>query len=290
MVENAILLALVASGVSGAALFAITLLGTRVQAASRPISIAAGGMLLTLILLHIGPEAVSGSPNAWLFMLAGALLGLGLQQALRAVAEMRWSARPALESGPATLGQGSGVLFALAPLLAIALHSFLDGAVYGLAFTGGLESGIYAASALILHEVPEAFVAFALASAAGLSVRHAAIAAFAAATVTTPLGAVVSAPVLAAAGETAIPALFALSAGLLTYVALGPLLSPLYSPRDDNHARGFAPLLVGVVAAGLLMAAPLPHAHNHDHSGPVHAHMHEHAPGDGHDHPNFSPF
>lgn len=292
MVHDAILLGLLAALVSGTALLAVTLVGSRVQRISRPLSIAAGGMLATLLALHILPEALSASSTAWAYCLAGGALGIGLQAGLRSLSEMRWPAT-ALAGGPhGTLAArtGPGMMLALAPLSAIALHSLLDGMVYGLAFTGGQASGVYAASALIIHEVPEAFVAFALASAAGLALRQAALAALCAAALTTPLGAALSTLALEGAASVALSALFALSAGLLTYVALGPLLSPLYRRTGGSVGGGAMALAAGMLAGLALMSVHLPHGSVDAHGAPMHAHNHDHAPGDGHHHPNFSPF
>lgn len=291
MPTDAFLLALVAAAVSSLALLAIVLAGSRVQRAARPLSIAAGGMLVTLLALHIWPEALAGMKSAWLFMLAGAALGIGLQAGLRGLSMMAVPVTQAA-GGPAGVRApvGPGVMLALAPLMAIALHSLVDGMVYGLAFTGGQAAGLYAASALILHEVPEAFVAFALASAAGMAVRQAALAALVAAALTTPLGAALSVLALDGASGAVLPALFALSAGLLTYVAFGPLLSPLYRREGGPSRGGLVSLGAGVMIAGLLLAMPLPHGDIDGRQGPVHAHMHDHAPGDGHNHPSFAPF
>ncbi len=306
---NAVTFSLIAAAVSSAALLVITLWGPSVSRIARPVSIAAGGMLLTMLGVHIAPEALSGTPSAWMFMLCGVALGLVLQVALKWLSEPNgfpgWITvgrevavapavgAPVADVSPSRLAgrpSGAPALLALAPLLAIALHSLVDGAVYGLAFTGGEAAGTYVVSALILHEVPEAFVAFALASAAGLAVRHAALSALAATALTTPAGAALSVLVLLGAAEAVLPALFAFSAGLLTYVACGPLLSPLYRDRNGVTPGSLASLGAGVALAGLLMAAPLPHAAIDGHMGPVHAQVHEHAPGDGHVHPTLPPF
>lgn len=261
-------------------------------------------MLLTLVALHIAPEALAGGPNAWLYILGGALLGFSLQIVSKHVGALSLTPAAALGSNlaaqasirvpddwdrPSTLKR----LAAATPLVAIALHSLVDGAIYGLAFTGSQESGIYAVLALIIHEIPEAFVAFTLAAAAGLSMRVAFLAAFTAASLTTPIGAAISVPLITAAGASTMPALFALSAGLLLFVALGPLLSPMLAPRGYGEPRGYGALGAGVVAAAALLTLPMSHAgHGHIDAGgvPVHAHIHDDVSGDGHAHPNFSPF
>jgi len=290
MTNNAILFGLIAASLSAVALVGIALVGARLQRVSRPLSIMAGGLLLTLVAFHIAPEALASSRFAPMMIAGGFVFAFLLQGALKAAASgggVRAVERATSGGG----GQGLSAIVALSPLVAIALHSFLDGIIYGVTFAGSFSSGIYTATALILHEVPEAFVAFALVSAAGFSPARSAMAAFLAAGLTTPLGAAVSSSVIALLGPELVPALFALSAGLLLYVALGALLAPLYSP-DRHDEGGLGALGAGVAAGVILLVAPLPHTHGGvDHEGhAVHAHAHDQAGHETHQHPNFSPF
>ena len=74
-------------------------------------------------------------------------------------------------------------------------------------------------------------------------------------------------------GEAVLGNLFALSAGLLLFVATGPLMAPL---KDMKPAKGLAALSVGVAIAIALILLPLPgHDHSHIADGQDH-HDHEH--------------
>ena len=103
--------------------------------------LAAAGMLLTLTLTHIAPNAAATTENAPQFLLAGFLGGVILAFLIRAMF-------PSSESG-------SYLSEAFTPIAAIACHSFIDGIIYTVTFAADAESGVYTALSLIIHEFPE---------------------------------------------------------------------------------------------------------------------------------------
>jgi len=208
--------------------------------------LAAAGMLLTLTLTHIAPSAFQRSVDAPMLLLAGFLGGLFLSFIIPAIF-------------PSSDG-GTNPAQAFTPLAAIACHSFIDGIIYTITFAADFESGVYTSMSLILHEFPEGVIAFAILRAHRVSNRQAFRYAFYAAALTTPLGVIAAGPAVAFLGASAVDALFALSAGLLLYVATGPLLKPM---QDETPTRGLIAMLSGVTIALLVAASPL---HNHDHS------------------------
>lgn len=210
--------------------------------------LAAAGMLLTLTLTHIAPSAFATVENAPEFLLAGFLGGLLLAFVIRAIF-------PDGESG-------TNASEAFTPVAAIACHSFIDGIVYAITFAADFESGVFTSLSLILHEFPEGVIAFAVLRAHGISNRQSFLYAFYAAALTTPLGVLAAGPAVALLGATTVNALFALSAGLLLYVATGPLMAPL---KEERPRRAITALLVGVTIGLLLSAAPLHEGHNHAH-------------------------
>jgi zinc and cadmium transporter len=241
-------------GLAAAVVTTIGLILMRVQsnwgeASKGGFELAAAGMLIGLSVLHMLPEALHRSPHALWFILGGFTIGLGSEQLMRAVQ---------------AADVPTGRMAALTPVLAIALHSTLDGAVYAVSFAADYASGVYTALSLILHEVPEGIVAYAILSRHGFSQKAAFGLAFLAAAATTPLGALIAAPMLVGVGAGGLAALYALSAGLLVYVATGPLLVPL---RHAPSARGALAVVIGAgLAAGL-------------HALPIGAHAHAGAPG-----------
>ncbi len=214
--------------------------------------LAAAGMLLTLTLTHIAPSAFATVSNAPQFLLAGFLGGLLLAFVIRAIF-------PDSDTGTRSSE-------AITPVAAIACHSFIDGIIYAITFAADFESGVYTSLSLILHEFPEGVIAFAILRAHGVSNRNAFLYAFYAAALTTPLGVLAAGPTVALLGASVVNALFALSAGLLLYVATGPLMVPL---REEQPARALSALLAGVAIGLLLSSAPLHegHDHAHDHAG-----------------------
>ncbi|MEO0983679.1 MAG: ZIP family metal transporter [Pseudomonadota bacterium] len=251
-----LLFGLIAAFVTSIGLVAVALRADWSERHSGLFALAAGGMLLTLTLLHIAPEAFAHGQMAPRLILAGFLGGLALSHIANAVFAEQPNARSAAA--------------AVTPIVAVGLHSFLDGAIYAVTFATNFESGVYAAMSLILHEFPEGVIAFAILRRAGVSNRRSLLFAFLAAAATTPLGVLASAPFLHAIGPDVLGVLFGLSAGLLLFVATGPLMAPL---REERPQRGLPALGAGVGLALAIAAAPLPHVHNHD----VH-HHHEHGP------------
>lgn len=240
--------------------------------------LAAGGMLVTLCLLHIVPAAFGRTSSASIWILAGFLGGLLVSQLVRAMTGMRGETVPA----------GPGMQDPITPIIAIAVHSFIDGIIYSVTFAASFETGVYAAVALILHEFPEGVIAFAILRAGGVSARMSFFWAFMAAAFTTPFGVLLSAPIMYVVSEAMLGQLFALSAGLLFYVATGPLLAPM---RDEPPLRGGIAVASGVTLAVLLVLLPV-HTHDHGHThadeshdhGFGHTHDHDHDHEDGHTH------
>lgn len=219
-------------------------------------ALSAAGMLITISLLHIVPEAMAALPRAGQFVLGGFFGGLLLSFAMRTFF-------------PEHAGHSRALAFT--PLLAVAIHSFFDGVIYSVSFAASFQSGVYAALGLILHEFAEGIIAFAILSRHGFKVREALLWAFLAAGATTPLGALVSGLFVTGLGADTIAALYAVSAGLLIYVATGPMMQPL---GEVSPARGLSALGAGVAFALAILALPLHgqgvldnHDHGHDHMG-----------------------
>lgn len=226
--------------------------------------LAAAGMLATLAFLHIIPEAFHMSDRAPVWLATGFFGGLLLNNAVSLFFPSRLQAS----------GGRRGVHEAFTPIMAIAVHSFLDGVIYSVTFAASFESGVYAAVSLTLHEFPEGVIAFAILRRYGVSNMNAFWLAFLAAAATTPLGVVVSGPFMYGLSTETLGALFALSAGLLIFVATGPLMAPL---KEMKPARGLGAVGAGIVAALLLTLAPM-HGEHHDHAtGDDHG-AHEGAP------------
>ncbi len=249
--QAAVSFGLLAAVVTSLGLAAVALRSEWSARQSGLFALAAGGMLITMSLLHILPEALGAGEGAAKFVLGGFFAGLMLSFTMRTFF---------LESA----GQARAEAFT--PLLAVGVHSFFDGVIYSVSFAASFQSGVYASLGLIMHEFAEGIIAFAILSRHGFRVNEALVWAFIAAAATTPLGALVSGLFVNGLGAGTIAALYAVSAGLLIYVATGPMMEPL---KEVSPVRAMSSLGAGVVFALAILALPI-HDHgvfdnHHDH-------------------------
>ncbi len=211
----------------------------------------AAGILITTALM-LFPEALASTQWAPLLALAGyaSLYGLNLLT---------------------KMSRGA----AITPLLAIGLHSFIDGFEYGILFDHGFQTGLIASIGLIAHEFAEGVILFALMRAGGAGVGWSMLGAFFGAALTTPLGAVASQSVLADASPQTIGMLLAAACGALLY--LGATHLPMHINRS-MRINAVIPYL-----AGIALAVGLSLVHTHDHGAHDHD-THEHEDEADHDH------
>ncbi len=254
--QAAVSFGLLAAVVTSLGLAAVALRSEWSARQSGLFALAAGGMLITMSLLHILPEALGAGHGAARFVLGGFLAGLLMSFAMRSFF-------------PEGAGQGRAESFT--PLLAVGVHSFFDGVIYSVAFAASFQSGVYASLGLIMHEFAEGIIAFAILSRHGFRVKEALFWAFITAAATTPLGALVSGLFVSGLGAGTITALYAISAGLLIYVATGPMMEPL---KEVSPVRAIGSLGAGVVFALAILVLPIHqhgvfdnHDHDHDHVG-----------------------
>jgi len=196
----------------------------------------AAGVLISVSFLHIIPTAFAMSPQAPVYLLAGYLLMHVLNRFLTAY----------VCDKPETADYAIG----LVPMLGIGFHSFIDGVIYSVTFTVSLLTGVLAAIGMVLHEFPEGIVTYLLMVRGGFSKKSAFVLAFLAAAVTTPLGTLVSYPVVSQIQKTDLSALLSLSAGALVYVGATHLL-----PRAEREPRRFSLIALAsgiVVAVGII--------------------------------------
>lgn len=193
----------------------------------------AAGVLIAASFLHIIPKSFTMNPQAPAWLLAG-FLGLHLFN--------RFLTAFVCERDPDKKDYAIGVV----PMLGIGFHSFIDGFIYSIAFTVSILTGYLATMGMVLHEFPEGIITYLLLVRGGVAERSAMALAFLAAAATTPLGMLVSYPLISEIERPTLGALLALSAGALVYVGATHLL-----PRAEREHRRFS---LVALAGGVLVA------------------------------------
>jgi len=193
----------------------------------------AAGVLISASFLHIVPKALAMNAQAPAWLLVG-FMGLHLFN--------RFLTAFVCEKDPARKEFAIGVV----PMLGIGFHSFIDGFIYSISFTVSVLTGYLATLGMVLHEFPEGIITYLLLVRAGLGERRAMGLAFLAAAATTPLGMLVSYPLISAIDRETLGALLSLSAGALIYVGATHLL-----PRAEQEPGRFS---LVALAGGVLVA------------------------------------
>lgn len=192
----------------------------------------AAGVLISVSFLHIIPKSFEMNPNAPVYLLIGFLLLHLFNRFITAFVCER--------SPDSRYGIG------LIPMIGIGFHSFIDGFVYSITFTVSIFTGVLAATGMVLHEFPEGIITYLLLLRGGFNDKTSLILAFLAASLTTPLGMLVSYPYISQIDKPLLGSLLSLSAGALVYVGATHLL-----PQAEKEHRKYSLFALG---AGILVA------------------------------------
>jgi ZIP family zinc transporter/zinc and cadmium transporter len=192
----------------------------------------AAGVLISVSFLHIIPKSFEMNVNAPAYLLVGFVL---LHLLNRFITAFVCERRPDSSYG-----------IGLVPMLGIGFHSFIDGVVYSITFTVSVFTGALAATGMVLHEFPEGIITYLLLLRGGFSEKTSLILAFLSASLTTPLGMLVSYPYVSQIGQPLLGSLLALSSGALVYVGATHLL-----PQAEREHRNYSLCALG---AGILVA------------------------------------
>ncbi len=193
----------------------------------------AAGILISASFLHIIPKSLSMNPNGAIYLLVG-FFGLHLFN--------RFLTAFVCQKNPEKEEYGIG----LVPMIGIGFHSFIDGFIYSIAFTVSIFTGFLATAGMVLHEFPEGIITYLLLIRGGFNERKAMILAFLAAALTTPIGMLVSYPVISEISKPMLGALLSLSAGALIYVGATHLL-----PKAEQEHKKYSFVALG---GGVLVA------------------------------------
>jgi zinc transporter ZupT len=146
--------------------------------------------------------------------------------------------------------QRADLAIGVIPMIGIGLHSFIDGIIYSVTFNVGIFTGMLTAIGMVLHEFPEGLVTFLLLERAGFSRKKAIVWAFLAAALSTPLGTLVSFPLIRTIDSATLGLLLAVSAGALVYVGSSHLLPAV---ERENRRYTLISLGTGILVAVLIV-------------------------------------
>jgi len=196
----------------------------------------AAGVLIAISFMHIIPRSFQMSDTAPMFALIG-FLALHLSNHF-------------LKFYLCHQYDVEDYIMGLIPMLGIGFHSFVDGVIYSVTFNVSVFTGILAAIGMILHEFPEGIVTFVLLERGGFGRKKSVVYAFLAAALSTPLGTLVSFPIIKDIKGSALGILLALSAGALIYVGASHLLPEV---ERKNKKYSVLALAAGVLTAFLII-------------------------------------
>ncbi len=188
----------------------------------------AAGVLISSSFLHIIPKSFSMNFHAPVYLLSG-FLGLHIFN--------RFITAFVCDKSPEKSEYKIGII----AILGIGFHSFIDGFVYSISFTVSIFTGFLSTTGMILHEFPEGIITYLLLIQSGFSKRKSLLLTFLAAALTTPMGMLVSYPLISKINDSTLGALLSISGGTLIYVGATHLL-----PRAEQEHKKFSLIAFGV--------------------------------------------
>lgn len=196
----------------------------------------AAGVLISVSFIHIIPKSFGMNDTAPVFLLIGFMLLYVFNRFLKVfVCNDR---------------ECTNLAIGIIPMIGIGLHSLIDGVIYSVTFNVSIFTGALSAIGMILHEFPEGIVTFLLLERAGFTRKRAALFAFLAAAISTPLGTLVSFPFISRIDRSDLGVLLAVSAGALVYVGASHLLPAV---EKENKKYSIISLGVGILIAVLIV-------------------------------------
>lgn len=196
----------------------------------------AAGVLVSVSFIHIIPKSFQMNEDAPTYLLIGFLVLYLFNRFLNLYICQEY--------------QGETFATGIIPMLGIGFHSLLDGVIYSVTFNVSIFTGVLAAVGMVLHEFPEGIVTFLLLERGGFDRRRAALYAFLAAAISTPLGTLVSYPLIDDIAKPTLGILLAVSAGTLVYVGASHLLPEV---EKENKQYSVISLAVGVAVAVVIV-------------------------------------
>jgi zinc transporter ZupT len=198
----------------------------------------AAGVLISVSFLHIIPKSFEMNSHAPVYLFAG-FFGMHLLN--------RFIHFFACQKDP-----NSHCGIGLVPLIGIGTHSFIDGLIYSISFSVSTLTGALTVIGMIFHELPEGIITYLLLLKGGFGEKKALFLAFIAAALTTPLGMMISYPIISHIDKQLLGILLSLSAGALVYVGATHLL-PQAEKEDAKYS--ILALVAGIAVAIVIISS-----------------------------------
>ncbi len=177
----------------------------------------AAGMLIASPLIMAFPEAVGKNPQAGIAALAGFVFMYMSNRIIKKRTKTKELA------------------FGITAVQGILIHSLLDGAVYTVTFSVSVLTGMLTGLGLVVHEFAEGVVTFTMLLKSGASDKKAAVYAFFAAALTTPIGALIACPAISRVSDPLLGLALGFVSGVLIYISAAHLL-PEAGAHDKEHS------------------------------------------------------
>ncbi|MFX1511251.1 MAG: ZIP family metal transporter [Promethearchaeota archaeon] len=201
----------------------------------------AAGLILSVAFFQLGPEAseLTEIDEAFFAVFLGFFVFYILENllVLHSGAEMHYCVDDE-GSHSNHLSQTGWMVFS-----GLAFHSLIDGIFIGVGFEVSSNVGLLAATAVILHEVPEGVTSFAILRES-MELRQARLLAIIVA-IATPLGAVLSVLFIGSLNETTIGMILAIAAGTFIYVASADLIPETH--ESEGKVVNLIAFLIGAI-------------------------------------------
>ncbi len=224
---------------------AFMFINEKMQKTLIPILIAfATGVLLTVALLGLIPEAVEGAGEPHIIMpfILGGILFFFIMEKI-----VIW--RNCRDKECEVHSHASGPII----LMGDSLHNFTDGIVIASAFLSGLNIGIVAGFTIIFHELAHETGDFGILLHSGYSKKKAFVYNLISSSTTIP-AAIISYFILDSIAF-AVPFLLAIAASSFIYIALSDLTPDLHQHTDLKYIiRQLAVIIIGILLMTLLLS------------------------------------
>ncbi len=194
------------------------------------------GILLANAFFNLLPEAISLSPDIWMYYVFGGILFLFILEHIITI-------HACIE--PEECDQHP---FGITSVIGIGIHSLIDGIIIGIGFKVSPFIGLITALSVIAHEIPEGIFTYTLLKHANIAEKKNLIYCWLVA-LATPIGALLTAALISRASISILGPLLAFAAGSFIYVGASDLTPQIHK---RSSVFNIVIILVGIVFVMLL--------------------------------------